>query len=58
MMANTLRYGFGSEKTDEVQLGGSSSMGQVGQEFSNNIAMLAIWLMKRFKLVWEDLFRI
>ena len=33
-------------------------MGQVGQEFSNNIAMLAIWLMKRFKLVWEDLFRI
>ena len=27
MMANTLRYGCGSEKTDEVQLGGSSSNG-------------------------------
>ena len=26
-MANTLRYGCGSEKTDEVQLGGSSSNG-------------------------------
>jgi hypothetical protein len=27
MMANILRYGCGSEKTDEVQLGGSSSNG-------------------------------
>ena len=54
MMANTLRYGCGSEKTDEVQLGGSSSNGPSWPRIQqrSTIAMLAILLMKRFKLVW------
>jgi hypothetical protein len=60
MMADTLHYRCGSEKTDVVQLGGSSSNRPSRPRIQqrSTIAMLSILLMKRFKLVWEDLTRI